>query len=66
MSETITSSNGIQVDVDQIERAAKALAVADCKNWKDSDVRNRYRGLALTTVSTYLAPVDPVRDLLEH
>lgn len=46
---------GVQVDIDRLESAAKTLATADAKNWGNPDVRNRYRGLALSTIGAYLA-----------
>lgn len=66
MAESDTVANGIQVNVAQVEQAAKALANADSKNWESADVRNRYSGLALATVRAYLTPVDPVAVLLEQ
>ncbi len=49
---------GVTVDLDRLERAAQVLAVASSHNWGNADVRNRYRGLALTTIGAYLAPGD--------
>lgn len=66
MSQNTTLANGVQVNVEQIDRAARDLAAADAKDWKSSDVRNRYRGLALITVRAYLTPIDPVAELLEQ
>lgn len=50
------TDGGVQVDIDRMELAAKALAAADSKNWSNVDVRARYHGLALATVGAYLAP----------
>lgn len=54
MKSTTDIGIDVQVEVAGLERAARALAVADSKNWEHADVRNRYRGLVLTTVAVYL------------
>lgn len=46
---------GVQVDIDGVERAARALAAADSKGWTHVEVRNRYRGLALAAIGAYVA-----------
>ena len=51
--------NAVSLDGDRIENAAITLAKADGKDWNTGDVRNRYRGLALVTVRSYLAQHDP-------
>jgi hypothetical protein len=51
----ITTVTGVSLDGDRIEVAAITLAEADGKDWTYGDVRNRYRGLALVTVRSYLA-----------
>ncbi len=42
------------VDIEGIDRAARALAVNDGKTWGNAEVRNYYRGLAVAAVAEYL------------
>lgn len=49
---------GVHVDLDRLDRAAEALATASSRDWRNADVRNRYRGLALTTIGAYLATTE--------
>uniref|UniRef100_UPI003F4977FB hypothetical protein n=1 Tax=Amycolatopsis sp. CA-096443 TaxID=3239919 RepID=UPI003F4977FB len=66
MSDTEAPSAGVQGDLRQIERTARALARADGSPRDTPEVRNRYSGPALTVVSAYLAPADPGDALAER
>ncbi|MFI5584568.1 hypothetical protein ACIA5G_06020 [Amycolatopsis sp. NPDC051758] len=51
---TDTAAVGPMADIAGVDRAARALAVNDGKNWGNAEVRNHYRGLALAAVAAYL------------
>ncbi|MBB5852508.1 hypothetical protein ACFQ05_04405 [Amycolatopsis umgeniensis] len=61
MTETKHDNNlgaGVQVDLEHLDQAAEALAGASSRDWRNVDVRNRYRGLALITIGAYLAATE--------